>query len=98
MRSIDAKIQVVLGFEYKQSGHIVLGVGHNKTPLEGWTAIVHDPNGKRRGSSNDWISNAPTAGRLDVYSERTFNEVWRGNEGNGWGRWVKSVRGKTTGL
>lgn len=100
IRSINLDIPMVLGFEYKKSGHIVLGIGYceqNEKTGQSWLAYVNDPNGKRRNSSNDWISNAPLAGRLDTYSENTFNTVWQGNLGNGWGRIVHSVRGKRTG-
>lgn len=101
VRSIDLDIPPVLGFEYKQYGHIVIGVGYRKKDTKNnqpWLAYINDPYGKRAGSSNNWESTAPTAGKLDVYSENTFNMVWKGHLAEGWGRVVHSVRGKKTGL
>lgn len=93
-KSIAAKIPMVLGFKYKEWGHIVLGIGHeNESKI-----IVNDPFGSRRDSSDSWISTEPGAGRGDVYSINTFNELWEGNLGGGYGRVVYSVNGKATGL
>jgi hypothetical protein len=101
MRSIDLDIPPVLGFEYKDDGHIVVGVGYReKDEKKGqtWIAYINDPFGRRKNSSNDWLSNAPTAGKLDVYSENTFNMVWKGHLADGWGRVVHSIRGRSTTL
>jgi hypothetical protein len=101
MRSIDNEIAMVLGFEYKDSGHIVIGAGYRPKNLktgQPWLAYINDPNGQRRNTTNTWISNAPLAGKLDVYSENTFNTVWEGHLGKGWGRLVYSIHGKATRL
>lgn len=101
MRLIDAGIAPVLGFNYKESGHIVHGVGYrprNEKLGQKWVAYINDPNGSRRESSDSWISNSATAGKLDVYSENTFNLVWEGHLGRGWGRIPHSINGVPTGF
>lgn len=94
-RSIRHGIPMVMGLDYKgpNHGHIVLGKGFN---LQKRIIKVHDPYGARLGSSNQWISNLPEAGKDDEYGVGTMERLWFPNESLGWGRIVTHVRGVET--
>lgn len=96
MRSIDAGVPLVIGTEYKSAGHIVIVTGYNNDGV--W---INDPYGIRLGSANAYQTINPGYGRSegknDFYSWGTFRAVW-GQDGEGWGRVVKSINGKNTGL
>ena len=99
MKSIDCKIPMVLGLIYKRHGHVPLGIGYQlEARNKPWLAYINDPNGSRDGFSDNWLSNEPLAGKRDIYSQETFQAVWQGFSGNGWGRLVFKVNGIPTGL
>jgi hypothetical protein len=103
VRSLDADIPIVVGFEYKYSGHICIITGYYSS--EGGGLYVHDPYGLRAGSDNYYHYINPgygdQSGKHDRYSWGLLNHVLfeRGTPNRGgWGRWVTSVAGKPTGL
>lgn len=106
MRSIDLSIPMVLGVSYNNAdgsdfGHVTLGIGYSLAVPEKrlpWFAIIHDPYGKRNGFRSEWLSNEPTAGKMEKYLEETFERIWHGKERDGWGRIVTEVKGVKTGL
>ena len=98
--SIANDIPMVMGLDYKgpDQGHIMCGVG---LKLKNRTVIIHDPNGSRLGTTDEWISNHPEAGRFDVYGLETVETLWfprdaSGKRTLGWGRIVRSIDGKPT--
>ncbi len=95
LTSLVAGIPVVVGLEYKQSGHIVLVVGHDPV-AKMW--LIHDPYGIRYGASNVYDIGAD--GSYDQYSYPVFQQLFLPDNTpeEGWGRIVTSVRGKPTGL
>ena len=99
MNSINHRIPLVMGLCYKNRGHVSLGVGYRLERVnEPWIAYFNDPYGSRDEFRDSWLSNEPLAGKMDVYSKNTFEIVWQGFAGNGWGRLVSKVNGKSTGL
>jgi hypothetical protein len=94
-KSIANNIPMVLGLIYKGGGHIVLGVGHSENRK---SIIINDPFGSRDGKSDNWLSTSPESGKGDVYSLNTFNMLWEGHLGQGYGRRVYSVNGISTNL
>lgn len=91
--SIRNGIPLVAGLDYKGSGHIVTVVGFD---VKKRTVIVHDPYGARLGASNEWLSNLPEAGKFDIYSLDTFEELWFPDGSQGWGRVVTCIMGVPT--
>lgn len=86
-KSIDVGVPVVAGMDYGQAGHITLIVGYDDG------LIIHDPNGVRRGSSDRY---GDFYGANDFYSRETLQAIYFNPLG--WGRIVRSVGGKATGL
>jgi hypothetical protein len=90
---------VVVGFKYKTSGHICVIVGR-----DGGDWLVHDPYGRRNGTSNSYFVLATDGGREGAYDrysasamDSIFWDLGGSDRESGWGRIVTSVKGKTTG-
>lgn len=85
-KSLSENFPVVVGLEYKISGHICIVVGETD---EGF--LIHDPYGERNGTSNDYLyindGNGDIAGSYDLYTWKSLNEVLF--VGGGWGRLKK---------
>lgn len=94
LASLNLGIPVVVGFAYKDDGHICLIVGHD---LAKKVWLVHDPYGTRHGSSNNY--DIGVGGAFDPYTYDTMQRIFwdRGREA-GWGRIVTRIKGKPTGL
>ncbi len=91
-RSLSKDIPMVIGVEYKSSGHIVIVVGEDE---ERGGFLIHDPYGIRHGSSYQYSIGAD--GSFDLYSYGTLKRIFN-PDNDGWGRIVTSVRGTPTGL
>lgn len=93
--SIRNGIPLVAGLDYKgpDHGHIVTVVGMD---VKQRTIIIHDPYGARLGPTDSWLSNLPEAGKFDIYSLDTFEELWFPDNSRGWGRIVTHVMGVPT--
>lgn len=93
--SIRHGIPMVMGLEYKgpDNGHIVLGKGFD---LLAKIVEIHDPYGARLGSTNQWISNLPEAGKNDRMSLDTTELLWFPRGSRGWGRIVTHINGVET--
>lgn len=89
--AIQAGYPVVVGVEYKASGHMIVLVGCDFVRRQFY---VHDPYGARAGSE-DWYATIGSGGEYDVYSIETMQRIWGGN---GWGRIATQVAGKSTNL
>lgn len=97
--SLTLGFPVVCGFAYKASGHLCVIVGR-----EGNDWLVHDPYGRRNGTSNSYYIYATDAGRegaYDRYSAAAMDSIFWDQGGSdresGWGRIVTSVKGKIVG-
>ncbi len=90
--SIRNSIPMVLGLDYKDHGHIVCGVGFELRDK----IIVHDPFGAREGTTDNWLSNLPEAGKFDVYSIASMTKLWLVGGSGGWGRVVTRIDGRPT--
>jgi Peptidase_C39 like family len=97
--SLILGMPVVVGFAYKQSGHICLIVGR-----DGGDWLVHDPYGRRNGTSNSYFVNSTDGGREGAYDrysaaamDRIFWDIGGDDRECGWGRIVTSVKGKIVG-
>jgi hypothetical protein len=94
--SIDVSVPMVVGFDYKSSGHIEIAVGYDDK-----FAYMNDPYGVREGTANVYGIINPgwgdEDGKSDPYSWRSMQYIWLCG-GGGWGRVVLSVNGKATGL
>ncbi len=103
VRSIDVGIPVVVGVQYRSSGHILIVTGYYSD--EGGGLYINDPYGLRAGASDvyDYINPGygDETGKNDRYSWPLLNNVLfepaMPNQG-GWGRWVVAINGKSTGL
>ncbi|MDB9527068.1 C39 family peptidase [Oscillatoria sp. CS-180] len=94
MRSLQAGIPVVIGVDYKDSGHFCCVVGHDPDQ-KGY--IVHDPNGVRYGASD--MYDTSVKGAFDFYSYSLMKQIfWVEGAERGWGTIVTSVKGRPTGL
>lgn len=91
VESIEAGYPVVVGVEYKASGHIMVMVGFD---LDRGIYYFHDPYGRRAGSA-DWYPEPGVGGEYDTYSQQTLEDIWGSN---GWGRIVTAVGGISTKL
>lgn len=94
--SISAQIPIVVGFDYKSSGHITIATGYDDQFV-----YINDPYGVRAGTQNVYQIINPgwgdETGKNDPYSWRSLSYIWLCG-GGGWGRIVQSVGGKPTGL
>ena len=94
IKAIRLNVPVVLGLNYKNSGHIVIATGYN---LSKEVIYIHDPYGIRFGSSDIYEIGAQAD--FDPYSFELLKHVWTdlGDEA-GWGRICTSVSNRSTGL
>jgi Papain-like cysteine protease AvrRpt2 len=90
---------VVVGFAYKVSGHICIIVGR-----DGGDWLVHDPYGRRNGTSNSYFIHSTDGGRegaYDRYSAAAMDAIFWDQGGSdresGWGRIVTSIKGLPVG-
>lgn len=95
-RSIDAGTPMVLGLEYSYAGHITLAVGYDAKG-----AYINDSYGQRSGAASWYSFINPgwgnQTGKNEFYSWNLMDQVWLCGAG-GWGRRIKSINGKPTGL
>jgi Papain-like cysteine protease AvrRpt2 len=100
-KSLQKKVPIVVGFCYKEAGHISVVVGRTKNGYK-----VHDVYGAREGSSDFYtIINSydtfETHGAYEDYSWAILEEVLFSQDGTrsgAWGRMVISIDGVATGL
>lgn len=81
---IDNKIPVVIGVEYKTSGHILIVTGYDDKGV-----TVNDPYGERHGSTNAYSINygfGSSIGKGDTYSWDLLDKIWY--NGEGWYRFL----------
>jgi hypothetical protein len=89
-------IPVIIGTQYKGSGHIVLVVGRNGG---GFTVLC--PNGIRNGATNNWVARFASGSQAkpDQFSwsllEKVFTDL--GPE-KGWALFITEVNGELTGV
>lgn len=85
-KSLSNKFPVVVGFQYKVSGHICLVVGRTN---EGY--LVHDPYGVRSGTSDSYSYINPgygdTSGAFDLYRWDTLEVTLFDGDGQRSGAW-----------
>lgn len=93
--SINASVPMVLGLQYKVSGHIVIATGCGDR-----LAYINDPYGIRAGTEDYYptinTGSGENEGKNDPYSWNSLKMLLF--DGGGWGRVVLSVGGKKTGL
>lgn len=94
--SLNAGVPIVLGVHYRASGHILIATGYDNSGV-----LINDPYGERASSANAYSIINPgygdQTGKNDRYSWGLIQKVWSSGC-DGWGRIVKSVNGKSTGL
>jgi hypothetical protein len=92
--SLYRGVPVPIGVKYKVSGHwkIIKGIRPGQF-------IAHDPYGKRRGTSDDWIAIGNGSGRNDVLSASWMNSCFVDlGPDRGYAVFVTSVDGRPTGV
>lgn len=92
--SLDKKLPMPAGLNYKGSGHIVCLVGYDTSEKYFW---VHDPYGIRAGIADYYEAIGGQSGKYDKYSFEIMEDLWTSQD-DGWGRVFTSVGGKPTGL
>ena len=90
--SINKRLPMPIGVEYKNSGHIICAVGYN---LEREIIYINDPYGARAGSQNYYAVIGNGAGKFDTYTFNTMRKIWV-KFGDGWGRVFTAVAGVET--
>ena len=93
-KSILRGMPVLIGVNYKMSGHWVIVCGLNRRSN---LFYVHDPYGVRLGFTSSYEPNFN--GSYQTYSKTMLERTWQdlGKEA-GWGRIITSVNGEKTGL
>lgn len=83
-KQIDQNKPVVIGVDYKVSGHILVVTGYIDSRF-----VVNDSYGIRNGSTNQYDLNqgyGDQKGKSDVYSTELMNAIWY--PGEGWYRFI----------
>ncbi len=80
---LNRKIPVVIGVDYKTSGHVLVVTGYSAKSF-----TVNDPYGVRIGISNSYQINPgdSTLGKNDTYSNSSLDAIWHNGEG-----WYRKV-------
>lgn len=80
---IDRNKPVVIGVDYKVSGHILIVTGYDKDGF-----YTNDPFGSRNGTSNNYHVNPGNSnlGKDEYYSTGTLDAIW--HSGEGWYRHI----------